>query len=493
MMNGAKKSDSSIVPAKLANKAERLAAEPVEGDDGTKRNAELQSTVRTQSREAVTQAQARIRGAVTRNEKEKLTALLHHISIDVLRWAFFNIKKQAAPGVDGLTWVDYAADLDRNLTDLHARVHSGAYRALPSRRRYIPKTDGKQRPLGIAALEDKIVQAAVVAILTPIYEAEFLGFSYGFRPGRGQHDALDALAYGINARKINWILDADISRFFDTLSREWLIRFVEHRIGDRRIIRLIQKWLKAGVLEDGRLIETTEGTPQGSVASPLLANVYLHYVYDLWVEQWRTRHAKGDMIVVRYADDTIVGFQHRQDAERFQIDLKERLAKFALSLHPEKTRLLEFGRYAAGRRAERGQGKPETFDFLGLTHYCSTRKNGAGFQLGRKTQRKRLKAKLREIKETLRRHRHTPIDEQGRWLGTMMKGHFAYFAVPTNTHLLSAFRYHTSIIWFRSLRRRSQRHRLTWERMIRLIKRFLPSPRVLHPWPNRRFHVKYSR
>jgi RNA-directed DNA polymerase len=270
MMNGRKKSDSSIVPAKPANKVERSTAELVEGDDGTNRNAELQSTVRTQSREAVSQAQARIRGAVIRNEKEKLTALLHHVSIDVLRWAFFNIKKQAAPGVDGLTWVDYAADLDRNLTDLHARVHSGAYRALPSRRRYIPKADGKQRPLGIAALEDKIVQAAVVAILTPIYEAEFLGFSYGFRPGRGQHDALDALAYGINARKINWILDADISRFFDTLSREWLIRFVEHRIGDRRIIRLIQKWLKAGVLEDGRLIETTEGTAQGSVASPCL-------------------------------------------------------------------------------------------------------------------------------------------------------------------------------------------------------------------------------
>jgi len=265
------------------------------------------------------------------------------------------------------------------------------------------------------------------------------------------------------------------------------------RTGDWRIIRLIQKWLKAGVLEDGRLIETTEGTPQGSVASPLLANVYLHYVYDLWVEQWRTRHAKGDMIVVRYADDTIVGFQHRQDAERFLIDLKERLAKFALSLHPEKTRLLEFGRYAAGRRAERGQGKPETFDFLGFTHYCSTRRDGAGFQLGRKTQRKRLKAKLREIRETLRRHRHTPIDEQGRWLGAMMKGHFAYFAVPTNTHLLSAFRYHISIIWFRSLRRRSQRHRLTWERMVRLIKLFLPSPRVLHPWPDYRFNVNYSR
>src|SRR6266852_6402955 len=322
MMNGAKKSDSLIIPAKPANKAGPPAAEPVEGSSGTERNAELQSTVRTQSREAVSQAQDRIRGAVTRNKKEKLTALLHHITVDVLRRVFFKLKKRAAPGVDGVTWEGYAADLDRNLTDLHARVHRGAYRALPSRRRYIPKADGKQRPLGIAAIEDKIVQAAVVALLTPIYEAEFLGFSYGFRPGRSQHDALDALAYGIKARKINWILDADISCFFDSLSPEWLVRLVECRIGDQRIIRLIQKWLKAGVLEEGRLIETMEGTPQGSVASPLLANVYLHYVYDLWVQQWRKRHATGDMIVVRYADDTIVGFQHRH-RRNTMIDLDE--------------------------------------------------------------------------------------------------------------------------------------------------------------------------
>src|SRR5689334_10874165 len=383
MMNGAKKSDSLIVPAKPANKAGHPAAELVEGSGGTKRNAKRQSTVRTQSREAVSQAQDRIRRAVTR-DKEKLTALLHHVTVDVLRQAFFNLKKRAAPGVDGVTWVDYAADLDRNLTDLHARVHRGAYRALPSRRRYIPKADGTQRPLGIAAIEDKIVQAAVVAILTPVYEAEFLGFSYGFRPGRSQHDALDALAYGIKARKINWILDADISRFFDSLSPDWLVRFVEHRIGDQRIIRLIQKWLKAGVLEEGRLIETTEGTPQGSGASPLLANVYLHYVYVLWVQQWRTRHATGEMIVVRYADDTIVGFQHRHDAERFLMDLKERLAQFALTLHPDKSRLIEFGRFAAERRAKRGNGKPETFDFLGFTHYCTTKKDVADFQLGRR-------------------------------------------------------------------------------------------------------------
>src|SRR5208282_2372189 len=314
---------------------------------GTERNAVLQSTDRTQSRESVAQAQDRIREAVNRNNKERLTALLHHVDIDCLRWAFFSLKKRAAPGVDEVTWDQYAEQLEDNLAGLHARVHAGTYRALPSRRRYIPKADGRQRPLGIAAIEDKVVQAAVVAILTPIYEAEFLGFSYGFRPGRSQHDALDALAYGIGARKIDWIIDADIRSFFDTISQDWLVRFMEHRIGDRRIIRLIQKWLKAGVLEEGQWIETTEGTPQGSVISPLLANVYLHYVYDLWVQRWRTRNATGDMIVVRYADDTIVGFQHQGDAKRFLNDLKDRLARFALSLHPEKTRLIEFGKFAA--------------------------------------------------------------------------------------------------------------------------------------------------
>ena len=493
MMNGTEKSDSSILPAKPTNKSEQSAAESVEGSGGTKRNVALQSTDRTQSREAVTQAQDRIRGAVTRNKKEKLTALLHHVNIDVLRWAFFSLKKRAAPGVDGVTWDQYEVDLEANLADLHARVHTGAYRALPSRRRYIPKADGKQRPLGIAAIEDKIVQAAVVAILTPIYEAEFLGFSYGFRPGRSQHDALDALAFGIKAHKICWILDADIARFFDSLSREWLVRFVEYRIGDRRIIRLIQKWLKAGVLEEDRWIETKEGTPQGSVASPILANVYLHYNYDLWVQQWRWRHATGDMIVVRYADDTIVGFQYRQDAERFQSDLKERLAQFALSLHPEKTRLIEFGKFAAERRKRRGDGKPETFDFLGFRHYCTTKKDGTGFQLGRKTQPERMRAKIREIKETLRKHRHASIDEQGGWLGSVMKGYFAYFAVPTNTPALNAYRWHIIVRWHRSLRRRSQRHRLTWERMFRIVERFLPTVRVLHPWPEERFRVAHSR
>src|SRR5246500_3381932 len=489
MMNGTKKSDSSIVPAKPANKAERSTAELVEGSDGTKRKAELQSTVRTQSREAVTQAQARIRGAVTRNEKEKLTALLHHVSIDVLRWAFFNIKKQAAPGVNGLTWVDYAADLDRNLTDLHARVHSGAYRALPSRRRYIPKADGRQRPLGIAALEDKVVQAAVVAILTPIYEAEFLGFSYGFRPKRNQHQALDALAFGIGKRQVNWVLDCDVQSFFDKVDQNWLVRFVEHRIGDRRIIRLIAKWLTAGVLEDGHLIETEEGTPQGAVISPLLANIYLHHVYDQWVHQWRQRCATGDVIVVRYADDSIVGFEHRHEAEQFLADLKARLARFGLNLHSEKTRLIEFGRNAVWGRRTRGLGKPETFDFLGFKHYCATRRDGSGFVLGRKPMAKRMRTKLREIKEQLMATRHDGIDGQGKWLAQVLRGWMAYYAVPMSGSAISAFRHHMIERWHGALMRRSQRRRLTWTRMKTIADRYLPFPRILHPWPEKRFLV----
>ena len=431
--------------------------------------------------------------ALTRNRGENLTALLHHVTIDCLRWAFLQLKKDAAPGVDGTTWADYAEGLESKLEDLHRRIHTGAYRAQPSRRKYIPKPDGRQRPLGIAALEDKIVQQAVVAILTPIYEAEFLGFSYGFRPGRSQHDALDALAFGIKAKKICWILDADIARFFDTISHDWLIRFVEHRIGDKRIIRLIIKWLKAGVLEEGQRIETAEGTPQGAVISPLLANIYLRYAYDLWVKQWRARHARGDMIVVRFADDTVVGFQHRDDGERFLTDPKERLDEFALRLHPEKTRLIEFGKFAAERRARRGEGKPETFDFLGFTHICGKKADGQGFQLWRQTKRKRLKAKIREVKEELRRHMHAPIDEQGRWLNRVLRGHYAYFAVPTNSAALSAFRHHLVVRWIRRLRRRSQRHRLTWARMQTYIDRYLPRPRILHPWPEQRFRVKYSR
>lgn len=492
MMHGMEKSDLPIVPMKSANKAARAAAESAEGRGGTKGNAGLQSTVRTQSRAAVSQAQKRIREAVNRNKKEKLTALLHHVSIDFLRAAFLTLKRRAAAGIDAVTWERYAEGLEEKLQSLHRRLHAGSYRALPARRTYIPKADGKQRPLGIAAMEDKIVQAAVVTLLTPIYEAEFLGFSYGFRPGRSQHDALDALAFGIKGRYIWWILDADIRSFFDTISHEWLIRFVEHRIGDRRVIRLLQKWLKAGVLEKGTWSETKEGTPQGAVISPLLANIYLHYVYDLWVQAWRERYATGDMIVVRYADDTIVGFQHKNVAELFLRDMRERLAKFALEVHPGKTRLIAFGRFVAERRAKRGEGKPETFDFLGFTHICGTKLNGRGFQLRRKTKRKRKQALLNEIAAELRRIRHAPIDEQGRWLASVLRGHYAYFAVPTNLPSVRALRHQVKVRWFLNLQRRSQR-RLKWRRMNVLVDKYLPMPVVQHPWPEQRFLVRHPK
>ena len=398
MMHGPGESDSAIVAGKPTNKAERSAAEPVEPRAETKGNASQQSTGRTQSRGTVSQALERIRQRARQRKKERFTSLLHHISIDLLEQAFFELKEDAAPGVDGLTWRTYEADLDRNLTDLHERVHRGAYRALPSRRVYIPKLDGRQRPLAIAALEDKIVQRATVAVLNAIYEEDFLGFSYGFRPGRGAHDALDALSVGIDSTKVNWVLDADIRSFFDEISQEWLVRFLEHQIGDRRIVRLIQKWLKVGILEDGVVTVSDRGTGQGAVISPLLANVYLHYVLDLWAERWRRREATGDMIIVRYADDFIVGFQHEADARRFLDTMRERLQEFALSLHPEKTRLIEFGRRAAENRKRHGLGKPETFTFLGFTFICSKTRRGK-FQIKRKSRRDRMRVKLRAIKQ----------------------------------------------------------------------------------------------
>ena len=492
-MHGPEKSDLPIVPMKPANKAVQAAAEPMEGRGEAEGNAGLQSTVRTQSRVALSQAQARIREAVNRNSKERLTALLHHISVGVLRAAFFALKRRAAPGIDAVTWEDHEKAREQSLADLHRRLHAGAYRALPSRRTYIPKADGRQRPLGIAALEDKIVQAALVIILTPIFEAEFLGFSYGFRPGRGQHDALDALACGIKGRNVRWILDADTRSFSDMISHDRLVRFREHRIGDRRIIRLIQKWLKAGVLDAGHHLETEAGTPQGAVILPFLANVYLHHAYDLWVRAWRKRHATGDMIVVRYADDTIVGFQHERDAERFRADLKDRLAKFALELHPDKTRLIAFGRFVAAQRRARGEGRPETFDCLGFTHICGTKRNGRGFQLRRRTKLKRRRATVRRIGDELRRMRHRPIDEQGHRLARMLTGHYAYFAVPTNIEAVRAVRHHVKVRWYLSLRRRSQRRRLSWRRMNVIVEKHPPQPRVLHPWPEQRFLVKYRR
>src|SRR3989454_1961587 len=425
------KSDPAIVAVKPTNKAGQPAAELAEPRAGAEGNVSQQSTGRAQYRGTVSQALARIRQAARQRKKEKFTALFHHVSIAHLEEAFSELKENAAAGVDGLTCRDYEQHLERNLEELHARVHRGAYRALPSRRVYIPKPDGRQRPLAVAALEDKIVQRATAAVLNAIYEEDFLGFSYGFRPGRGTHDALNALCVAIERKKVNWILDADIRSFFDEISQEWLIRLLEHRIGDRRIIRLIQKWLKAGVLEDGIVSASDRGTGQGSVISPLLANIYLHYVLDLWAARWRRREANGDMIIVRYADDFIVGFQYERDARRFLDELRARLQEFALSLHPEKTRLIEFGRFAAKGRKARGLGKPETFNFLGFTFICGKTRSGK-FLLTRKTRRDRMRAKLRRLKQEMWRRMHHPIPQQGKWLGHVLRGYLNYHALPVN-------------------------------------------------------------
>ena len=486
------KSDPAIVAVKPTNKAGQPAAELVEPRAGAEGNVSQQSTGRAQYRGTVSQALARIRQAARQRKKEKFTALFHHVSIDHLAEAFSELKENAAAGVDGLTCRDYEQHLERNLEDLHARVHRGAYRALPSRRVYIPKPDGRQRPIAVAALEDKIVQRATAAVLSAIYEEDFLGFSYGFRPGRSQHDALDALIVGISSRKVNFILDADIRSFFTEVSQEWVVRFLEHRIGDKRILRLVQKWLRAGVLEDGIVTVEETGTGQGSVISPCLSNVYLHYVFDLWAERWRRREATGDMIMVRYADDIVVGFQHETDTRRFRDAMRDRLRAFSLSLHPAKTRLIEFGRFAAQNCKRRGRSKPETFAFLGFVLICDKSRRG-DFRIRRKSRRDRMRAKLREIKEALRRRMHRPIPETGKWLGQIVAGYFAYHAVPTNSPALSAFRYHVLVLWHRQLCRRSQRARVLWARMTKLADEFLPLPRVLHPWPSVRFAVRHPR
>ncbi|MER9852387.1 group II intron reverse transcriptase/maturase, partial [Mesorhizobium sp. M0106] len=473
-------------------KAGQPAAELVEPRPGTKGNAEQQHMHRTRSRARMSQSLDRVRQAARLRKKEKFTTLFHHINVDTLRTAFYVLKRKAAPGVDGMTWQDYETDLEPRLRDLHERVHRGAYRPQPSRRTFIPKADGKQRPLAIAALEDKIVQGATVMVLNAIYEGDFCGFSYGFRPGRGSHDVLDALCVAINTRRVNWIVDADIQNFFGSVSQDWLVRFLEHRIGDKRIIRLIRKWLKAGILEDGIVTVDDRGTGQGSVISPLLANIYLHYVFDLWVNRWRRREATGDMIIVRYADDVIVGFEREGDARRFLDAMRARLEEFMLSLHPEKTRLIEFGRFAAVDRKQRGLGKSETFAFLGFTFICGKSRKGR-FLLKRKTRGDRMRVKLKDIKAELRRRMHWPIPEQGKWLRQVVTGHFAYYAVPTNGGALSAFRHHVTDLWRRTLRRRSQRDGFTWARMTKLTDDWLPKPRILHPWPNARFAVSHPR
>ncbi|MCA1702933.1 MAG: group II intron reverse transcriptase/maturase [Actinobacteria bacterium] len=489
-MNDRGKSDSRVVPVKRANNTGGPVAEPVEGRRLAKGNTDQQNASRTLSRDVdASNALDRVRQAARKDRNARFTALLHHVTVDRLRSAYWAINPKAATGVDGVTWGTYGQDLEANLRDLHARVHCGAYRAKPSRRAYIAKADGRLRPLGIAAMEDKILQRAVVEVLNAIYEVDFVGFSYGFRPGRSPHQALDALAVGIDKRKVNWILDADIRGFYDAIDHGWMRKFVEHRIADKRVLRLIQKWLNAGVIEDGSWSASEEGAPQGASASPLLANVYLHYVFDLWAQQWRNRQAHGDVIIVRFADDIVVGFQHRSDAERFQADLVQRFAGFNLELNAEKTRLIEFGRFAAENRRRRGLGRPETFVFLGFTHICGKTRAGR-FALRRKTIARRMAAKLREVNALLEQRRHWPIAEQGQWLGSVVRGHTAYYAVPGNIAAVSAFRKQVTRHWGRSLRRRSQRHRMTWERMGRLEARWLPATRITHPWPNVRFDAR---
>jgi RNA-directed DNA polymerase len=472
------------------NKEAQATAEIGEGRAQIEENIVRSHMSPTQSGERMSQGLRCVRKAATERKQERFTALLHHVSVDLLRDSFYALQRRAAPGVDGVTWREYEAGFEDRLVDLHSRVHRRAYRAQPSRRVYIPKADGRQRPLGIAALEDKIVQQAVVTILNQIYEVDFKGFSYGFRPGRSPHQALDALNVGIFRKRVNWVLDADIRGFFDNMSHEWTMKFIEHRVTDRRMLGLIRKWLKAGVSEDGQWAETHVGTPQGAVISPLLANVYLHYVFDLWVEAWRKKMASGNVIVVRYADDLVLGFEHRADAERFMTEFQDRLVKFGLELHSEKTRLIEFGRFAARDRKQRGEGKPETFTFLGFTHFSGQLTTGT-FTVWRITAKKRMVAKLKAIKAELQRRKHHRTSEVGAWLRQVVLGYYQYHAVPGNTTQLRVFSRRIAWLWRNVLIHRSQRARVGWDRLTPILTRWIPQPRVLHPYPDARFNATH--
>lgn len=491
-MNVFEESDSGVVPMNRSNNDGEPLAEGEEGRSLIKENTRQSSTHSTQSEARVSQGLEGVRKAAKEGKEKQFTALLHHLTVGLLREGFYALKRKAAPGVDGVTWKEYESGLEDRLVDLHSRVHRGAYRAQPSRRVFIPKPDGRQRPLGVAALEDKIVQHAVVTILNQIYEEDFRGFSYGFRPGRSQHQALDALHVALTRKKVSFVLDTDILGFFDNLDRSWLLKFLQHRVADPRLLRLIQKWLEAGVIEEGEWKDTKKGSPQGSVISPLLANIFLHYVFDLWVDTWRKKSARGDVVVVRYADDNVIGFQYRAEADRFLEELRERLRKFGLELHPDKTRRIEFGRFAEQNRKQRGDGKPETFAFLGFTHISGKDRNGS-FAVKRHTVGKRLRGKLDEIKQQLLKRMHDPVAQTGKWLKSVVQGYFNYHAIPGNLGSLCVFRFRVMRLWRQALIRRGQKHHLNWARLRQLEGRWLPQPRVLHPWPSVRFDAIHPR
>jgi RNA-directed DNA polymerase len=494
-MNDHEKSHAVVVPAKPGNKEAEARAEAtadlVEGRTATKRNSTEGNMRRTQSRGSVDEALGRVRQAAKQHRTMKFTALLHHVTEERLKQAYARTRKQASAGIDGVTWGEYGEGLEENIRKLHGRIHRGAYRPEPTRRVFIPKADGGRRPLGIATIEDKIVQRAEAEVLNAIYEEDFLGFCYGFRAGRSQHDALDALTTALDRKRVNWVLDVDIQSFFDTVGHEWMQRFLEHRIGDKRVVRLILKWLKAGVMENGEWTESESGTPQGASISPLLANIYLHYAFDKWAHRWR-RTARGQVVMVRFADDFVMGFEHQADAEKFREELGTRLRKFGLVVHPEKTRLIEFGRYAAERRLRRGEGKPETFRFLGFVHICATDKAGR-FAIRRMTDPKRMRRKLHQLREELERRRHDPVPVQGAWLQSVIRGFDQYHGVPNNIDALAAFRNAVLRLWRNALRRRSQTHRITTERMVRLSAKWFPDASIVHPWPQQRFDAKHSR
>lgn len=490
-MNGRRKSDRPIVPRKPSNNGSGApgSAEGVEERGLAEGKRSQFPRRRTQSRVSLKRKMWQLRQAAETRKAEQFTALWHHVyNPNRLHEAYYELNRRSAPGVDKVTWKQYGEDLWSNLTDLADRLRRGAYQPLPVERTYVPKGDGRQRPIGKPALEDKIVQRAFNEVVGAIYEADFLGFSYGCRPGRGPHNALDAVTVAIESKKVNWVLDADIRGFFDAVSHDWMVKFLQHRIADRRILRQVQRWLKAGVLEEGKLSVAQTGTPQGGIVSPLLANVYLHYVLDLWAHRWREQPGRGEVIIVRYVDDFVVGFQYRSDAERFLEELRDRLERFGLDLHPKKTRLIEFGRFAAQGRKRLGKGKPETFDFLGFTHMCSTDRKGR-YIVRRHTMSQRQTAKLKAVNIALKQRRHWKLADQEQWLSRLLQGHFGYYGVPRNIRALRGFFQEVVRLWFQALRRRGQKHNLKWKRFSAKAKERLPRPRITHPYPDQRLCV----